>query len=131
VAPDELVRAVDKIAAGESHFGLPETARYLRRYRAAPSCALAEPVTALTTREREVITLISAGLTNQQISRRLRVAVRTIETHRERVMRKLDINDVGALRFYAAAQGLIGRARTGSPKVGRRAYPWENDPTEV
>jgi two-component system, NarL family, nitrate/nitrite response regulator NarL len=104
--PGELIGAIEKVAAGETHFNLPETVRYLRRYRAAPACVLAAPVNALTRREHEVLALIGQGLTNRQVAARLHIGVRTVETHRERLMRKLDIHDVTGLRSYATAQGL-------------------------
>ena len=104
--PAELIRAIEKVAAGETHFNLAETVRYLRRYRAAPACTIAAPVRALTRREREIIALIAQGLTNRQIAARLQIGARTVETHRERVMRKLDIHDASGLRSYAAAHGL-------------------------
>jgi DNA-binding NarL/FixJ family response regulator len=53
---------------------------------------------ALTGREREVATLASQGLTNQEIARRLVLSVRTVETHLARVYDKLGINSRGALR---------------------------------
>jgi two-component system, NarL family, response regulator NreC len=108
--PTELVRVIEKIAAGEAHFELTETVRYMRRYSAAMPCVVAPPVHALTPREREVIALIAEGLTNRQISTRLKIAVRTVETHRERLMRKLDVHDTNALRSFAAAHGLLGEA---------------------
>lgn len=105
--PADLIRAIEKVAAGETHFALDETVRFLRRYHPAPPCALAEPVHALTDREQEVIALIGEGLTNRQIADRLNVALRTVETHRERVMRKLDVHDAAQLRTYASAQALL------------------------
>lgn len=115
VAPDELIRVIERVAAGEVHFGLRETIRYLRRYSAAAPCAIPAPVKALSRREREVIALIAQGLTNRQISARLQIGLRTAETYRERLMRKLDVHDVSGLRFYAAAHGL-----SHGPDAGRK-----------
>jgi len=105
--PTELATAIEKVAAGEGHFGLDATVRFLRRYVPAPPCVIAEPIKALTARESEIVACISEGLTNRQIAERLNVAVRTVETHRERVMRKLDLPDRNALRSYATAHGLL------------------------
>jgi DNA-binding NarL/FixJ family response regulator len=60
----------------------------------------------LTDREREVLSLIAEGLLNKQIADRLGIGVRTIETHRERIMRKLDIHTVAGLTKYAIARGM-------------------------
>ncbi len=118
VAPDDLRHAIEKIAAGEMHFGMPETVRYLRRYRPACACVVAEPVSALTPREEEVLALISAGAGNREIADRLKIAVRTAETHRERLMRKLDIHDGPSLRAYAAAHQMLKKAETVGVSTG-------------
>ena len=61
----------------------------------------------LTDREREVLSLIAEGLLNKQIADRLGIGVRTIETHRERIMRKLDIHTVAGLTKYAITNGIV------------------------
>jgi len=60
----------------------------------------------LTRREGQVLGLIAEGLSNRDIASRLSVSVRTVETHREHVMRKLDIHSVAGLTKYAIHQGL-------------------------
>jgi len=60
----------------------------------------------LSTRERQVLALIAGGLSNREIADRLRLSVRTIETHRQHVMDKLDIHSVAGLTKYAIAEGL-------------------------
>ena len=101
--PQELVAAIEKVAAGDTCFGVTETVRYLRRYHPAPPCEIDLPVAALTARERQVIRLVGEGFSNREIGERLGVALRTIETYRERLMRKLDLHDAAGLRAYAAA----------------------------
>ena len=66
-----------------------------------------EPFAQLTTREREVLVLIAEGKSNKEIADRLGIGVRTIETHRERIMRRLNIHSVAGLTKYAIANGLI------------------------
>jgi len=50
---------------------------------------------------------IAEGLSNKEIAARLAVGVRTVETHRERIMRKLSIHNVAGLTKYAISTGLI------------------------
>ena len=64
-------------------------------------------VAALTNREREVLILVAKGLSNKEIANNLNVGVRTVETHRERTMRKLNIHSVAGLTRFALAKGLI------------------------
>ena len=66
-----------------------------------------EAVLGVMLRENEIVACISDGLTNRQISERLNVSVRTVETHRERLMRKFDLPDANALRSFAAARVML------------------------
>jgi two-component system NarL family response regulator len=61
----------------------------------------------LTNREREVLILVAEGLSNKEVANHLGVGVRTVETHRERIMRKLAIHRVAGLTRFAVAKGLI------------------------
>jgi len=63
--------------------------------------------TGLTYREDEVLTLIASEYSNKEIASKLGVKVRTVETHRERIMRKLDLHNVAKLTRYAVAKGLV------------------------
>jgi len=60
-----------------------------------------------TNREREVLTHIAQGLSNKEIASALGIAVRTVETHREHIMRKLNIHSVAGLTKFAISKGLI------------------------
>ena len=63
--------------------------------------------TDLSNREREVLIHIAEGMSNKEIASRLGVGVRTVETHRERIMRKLNIHSVAGLTRFAITKGLI------------------------
>jgi two-component system nitrate/nitrite response regulator NarL len=62
---------------------------------------------ALSRRELQVLTLIAEGNTNKQIAKQLEISVRTVETHRERVMRKLNAQGTAALTKWAISLGLV------------------------
>jgi DNA-binding NarL/FixJ family response regulator len=53
-----------------------------------------------------VLILIAEGMSNKEIAGQLSVSVRTVETHRERIMHKLNIHTVAGLTRYAITQGL-------------------------
>ena len=61
----------------------------------------------LTRREREVLTCIASGMTNQQIGKQLFISTKTVDTHRFRIMKKLDLHTVAELVRYAIKTGLI------------------------
>jgi len=61
----------------------------------------------LTSREREVLQLVAEGKTTKEIASLLGVSVKTAESHRTRVMQKLDIHETASLVRYAIRRGLI------------------------
>lgn len=62
--------------------------------------------TILTAREREVLQLIAEGKSTKQIASVLNVSVKTIETHRQQIMEKLDMHSIAQLTKYAIREGL-------------------------
>ncbi len=102
---EELARAVEAVHRGEAFFS-PEIARVaLNQIVQGHSAETDTPQ--LTNREREVLIQIADGFSNKEIAVKLGVGVRTVETHRERIMRKLDIHNVAGLTRFAIAKGLI------------------------
>jgi len=95
----ELAEAIATVRRGERF----RSAKLGRRTAAAP--ASEDP---LTPREREVLRGIAGGLTNKEVAAELGISHRTVETHRENVMRKLGITTVPGLTRYAIDHGLTG-----------------------
>jgi DNA-binding NarL/FixJ family response regulator len=62
---------------------------------------------ALTSREMEVLQLIAEGYTNKETAWDLAISIKTVEKHREQLMRKLDIHDIAGLTRHAIAAGII------------------------
>ena len=102
---EDLVKAIETVNAGEAFFS-PAIARLaLNQFVQGDGD---EPnLVELTNREREVLILVAEGLSNKEIANHLGVGVRTAETHRERIMRKLAIHSVAGLTRFALAKGLI------------------------
>jgi DNA-binding NarL/FixJ family response regulator len=67
-----------------------------------------DPLAVLTARERDVLHGVARGLTNKAIAAELGIGRRTVEAHRENLMRKLDVRTVAGLTRLALQQGLIG-----------------------
>ena len=61
----------------------------------------------LTLREREVLQLVAAGKTTKEVAQLLGIGVKMADSHRTRVMRKLDIHETAGLVRFAIRQGLI------------------------
>jgi two-component system nitrate/nitrite response regulator NarL len=101
--PDELVRGIERVASGEPFFSEDVAQIALNQVVRGSSNGLQS----LTVREREVLIRIADGMSNKEIADALGLGVRTVETHRERAMRKLDIHSVAGLTKYALAQGWV------------------------
>lgn len=107
-ADNELVEAIYQVNRGET-FLRPDLAKqvvqdYLARVDTGEETRSYED---LTEREREVLQLLAMGMTNQQVADQLVLSVRTVETHRARIMDKLGIKGRAALVAYAKRRGLI------------------------
>ena len=103
-SPEELVQAIERVEAGETVFS-PEVARLALNHLVEG--AAEEPAVELTAREREVLVQIADGLSNKEIATRLNLGVRTVETHRERIMHKLNIHSIAGLTKYAIGRGWV------------------------
>jgi len=104
-SPDELIKAIETIDAGEAFFS-SDVARVALNQMVHGSGDVADS-DQLTQRESEVLVQIAEGGSNKEIANKLGVSVRTVETHRERIMRKLNIHSVAGLTKYAITKGLI------------------------
>lgn len=101
--PAELRKAVRAVFAGQQYFP-PAVAERLTAALREP--APTSPLDVLTPREREVLAGVAAGETNKQIAARLGISHRTVETHRESLMAKLEIRTVAGLTKLALEEGL-------------------------
>ncbi len=111
---EELIKAIHSIQSGETFFS-PEVARAaLNQYVRGGSEGT--EVNPISNREREVLIAIAEGLSNKEIASRLGVGVRTVETHRERIMRKLNIHSVAGLTRFAIQKGLIALQKGPEPR---------------
>ncbi|HEU5169785.1 MAG TPA: response regulator transcription factor [Gemmatimonadales bacterium] len=109
-AATELRQAVRAVDGGEAFFSPP----IARRLSDAVRGELARErrsgeLDSLTARERDVLRGIVAGQTNKEIAAELGISHRTVETHRESLMRKLRIHTVAGLTRFALESGMAGR----------------------
>jgi two-component system, NarL family, nitrate/nitrite response regulator NarL len=104
-SPEEFVQAIETVNAGQPFFK-PDVALAALDQLVRGQGQRSDP-SDLTNREREVLTYIAEGFCNKEIASRLNIATRTVETHRERLIRKLDIHSTAGLTRFAIAKGLI------------------------
>ncbi|MFM8471508.1 MAG: response regulator transcription factor [Limisphaerales bacterium] len=101
-----MIRAIEAVYRGEGFFSPPVAAAMMASLAGPPVAAAGPDAACLTARERDVITLIAAGHSNKTIAQRRGIALATVKTLRERLMRKLDLHSVAALTHFAMEQGL-------------------------
>jgi len=102
-AADELTEAVRRVARGELYLGSGIPQSVLQRVGRGDD----DPYERLSTRERQVLQMIAEGKTNREIAESLGLAVKTIDTHRTRLMRRLNIHNRTSLVKFALRKGVV------------------------
>lgn len=107
-AGKDLLRAVSTVATGKSFFS-PAIAKlmlddYVRR---VAETTIVDKYDSLSEREREVFQLVAEGRSNKEVAEMLAISVATVETHRARILEKLDIHNTAELVLYAVRRGVI------------------------
>ncbi|MFI8084070.1 response regulator [Kitasatospora sp. NPDC086009] len=123
--PEELIAGVRAVADGAAYLSPKVAARVVAHLAATGAggpadrrSAALEQVAALTTREREVLTLIAAGLSNGQIARRIGVVEGTVKAHVSSVLARLGVANRAAAAVLAHEAGLTtGGTCAGGPRA--------------
>ena len=105
-AADELIRAIHAVAAGGTYLD-PAIAGKVVGAGGAGAARAGGQVADLSDRETDVLRLIAHGHSNKEISARLEISVKTIETYKARAMEKLGFKTRVDVVRYAAAQGWL------------------------
>ena len=105
-AVSELEVAVRAVARGETYLSPAVSKRVVDDYVSRTGGA-ADPLDALTPRQREVLQLAAEGLSSKEIAQRLGLSYRTVEAHRAQLMERLGVHDLAGLVRFAVRVGLI------------------------
>jgi len=107
-AGNDLLRAVTALAQNKSFFS-PAVARIMLDgyVRQLAERGITDRYDTLSAREREVFQLIAEGYVNKDIAEILRLSPNTVETHRARIMEKLDMHSAVEIALYAVRKGII------------------------
>ncbi|MEU2741415.1 response regulator transcription factor [Streptomyces sp. NPDC007095] len=114
MALDDIIGAIRVVAAGDALIAPSVTRRLIRDFTSARSSEPARPrrdLTAITDREREVLTLVGTGLSNAEIAEQLFISVATAKTYLTRLLSKLDARDRVQLVIIAYEAGLVSANR--------------------
>ena len=107
-ADADLLRAVTAVAQGKSFFS-PAVARVLldEYVRQLADRGITDRFDTLSEREREIFQLVAEGFSNKEIASQLGISTGTVETHRARIMDKLDVHSAAEIVLYAVRKGII------------------------
>jgi DNA-binding NarL/FixJ family response regulator len=103
---EELVRAIRVVLTHKTYLSPGVTDIVVKDYMSGSPPSEASVFSVLTPREREVLQLMSEGRSTNRIADCLHVSVKTVETHRQQVMNKLNLRSVAELTKYAIREGL-------------------------
>jgi len=106
-SPSELLAAIHAVYNGAPYFSPKVSQSVMNDYVKTTRTKGKKGSVELSRRESEVLGLVAEGFSNKEIASRLFVSVRTVETHRERIIRKLDIHTVAGLTRYALTKGIV------------------------
>jgi DNA-binding NarL/FixJ family response regulator len=103
---EELVSAIHTVMSGQRYLSPKVTDVVVEEYLHNLTKSESTVFTVLTAREREVLQLLAEGKATKQIAATLNVSVKTIETHRQQIMEKLNLRSIAELTKYAIREGL-------------------------
>ncbi len=105
VSSDELIRAIQTVAQGGTYFSAGASEALFSEFAQPEAQEKAD--TGLTKREETVLKLLAEGQCNKEVARTLDISVRTVETHRQNIKQKLNIQTAAGLTKYALEHNLI------------------------
>lgn len=107
-AATDLLRAVAAVAAGKTFFSSVISQSMINDYvRRVADASIVDPYESLSEREREILQLIAEGHSNKDVALILSISPATVETHRARILQKLDVHNTAELVLYAVRKGVI------------------------
>jgi DNA-binding NarL/FixJ family response regulator len=105
-AGHELVAAIQALLDGKPYFTSKVARMILKGYLGTGAAATGAGVT-LSPREREIVQLLAEGRTNKEVARRLGITVKTAETHRNNIMKKMGFESLADLVRYAVRNRIV------------------------
>ncbi|HMJ24823.1 MAG TPA: response regulator transcription factor [Pyrinomonadaceae bacterium] len=105
-ATDELELAIRSVARGETYLSPPVSKPVIMEYIRRTNIGL-NPREGLSPRQTQILKLIAEGETTKQVALHLAISVKTVETHRSALMKRIGVRDVAGLVRYAVKVGLV------------------------
>lgn len=107
-AGKDLLKGIASVAAGQAYFSPAIASLMLDDYvRRVAGSGIVDRYETLSEREREIFQLVAEARTNKEVAELLEISPATVETHRARILQKLDIHNTAELVLYAVRRGVI------------------------
>ncbi len=106
-ASEELMTAIQQVTRGEMYLSPPISRQIVSSWVSDTNLSGASVESPLTNREAQVLKLLAEGYSNKQVAEMLHVSIKTVETHRYRIMEKLELDNFAALVKYAIKSQLV------------------------
>jgi len=103
---DELVAAISAVMNNQNYMSQKIAGTVMKEYASILETSDSSPASQLSAREREVLQLIAEGMKTKDIADRIHVSIKTVETHRQQIMRKLNVTSIAELTKIALREGL-------------------------
>jgi len=107
---EELNQAVENVAQGKKYFSNEVSTTMINALMHNGKGNEKDVINVLSAREKEVLSLIALGKTNKEVGEKLFISARTVESHRRKIMEKLELNNTAELIRYAIENNMMGKA---------------------
>lgn len=104
---DELTKAIGTVLRNRIYLSSEINEAVVKEYLKKTETSEQPAYSILTDRERQIVQLIAEGKTTKEIAAILKISVKTVETHRQRAMDKLNIDSIAGLTKFAIREGLV------------------------
>ncbi|MEW6173927.1 MAG: response regulator transcription factor [Bacillota bacterium] len=104
---EELSSAIRAVTSGRTFLSPSVTGLVVKEFLSGSAGNESIAFSVLTAREREVLQLLAEGKSTREIAAFLHISAKTVESHRQQIMRKLDIHSVASLTRFAVREGLV------------------------
>ena len=106
-ALEELIQSIRKVHEGGVFLSNTITELVVNSYMKESQAGSHDPSKSMSTREREILQLLAEGYNNKDISEKLNLSIKTVETHRANIMRKMEFKNITELVLYAVRNHMV------------------------
>lgn len=107
---EELNQAIETIAQGKKYYSNEVSTTMINALMHNGKANKKDTINVLSEREKEVLSLIALGETNKEVGEKLFISARTVESHRRKIMEKLEMKNTAELIRYAIENNMMGKA---------------------